>query len=212
MSAQSREAFDVASVKLNTTGGGAYPGLAPGGKRFTATNLPVTARIMLAYDATPRQISGVPSEFDREGYDIEASCDHPMTKEQAARMLQTLLADRFKLAVHREVREQPIYALVVGKGGPKLHESAANDAGPPDRKRSGSSFVFKRTPMASLALILSQQVGRTVTDKTGLTGRYDFTLEYALEPNGRGRTEGAEPAPSADGLLRCSPRYRNRSA
>ena len=54
--------------------------------------------------------------------------------------------------------------------------------------------------MATLTLILSQQVGRTVVDKTGLNGRYDFTLEYGLEPNVRGRAEGAEPAPSADGL------------
>jgi uncharacterized protein (TIGR03435 family) len=201
INAQSREAFDVASVKPNTTrGGGTYPGLAPGGKRFTAINLPLTALIMLAYDATPRQISGVPGELDKVGYDIEASCDHPMTKEQASRMLQTLLADRFKLAVHREGRDQPIYALVIGKGGPKLHESPADDTGLPDRKRSGSGFVFKRTPMATLTLILSQQEGRTVVDKTGLNGRYDFTLEYALEPSGRGRSEGAEPAPSTDGL------------
>jgi len=201
INAQSREAFDVASVKQNTTGGGGtYPGLAPGGKRFTAANLPLTALIMLAYDATPRQISRVPGELDKVGYDIEASCDRPMTKEQASRMLQTLLADRFKLAVHREGRDQPIYALVIGKSGPKLHESPAEDTGPPDRKRNGSGFVFKRAPMASLALILSQQVGRTVVDKTGLSGRYDFTLEYALEPNGRGRSEGAEPAPSTDGL------------
>jgi uncharacterized protein (TIGR03435 family) len=170
INAQTREAFDVASVKPNTTGGGgAYPGLTPGGKRFTATNLPLTALIMLAYDATPRQISGVPTELDKVGYDIEASCDHPMTKEQASRMLQTLLAERFKLAVHREGRDQPIYALVIGKAGPKLHESPPEDTGLPDRKRSGSGFVFKRTPMATLALILSQQVGRTVVDKTGLS-------------------------------------------
>jgi len=127
IASQTREAFDVASVKLNTTGGGGYPGLAPGGKRFTATNLPLTAPIMLAYDTTPREISGVPGELDKQGYDIEASCDRQMTKEQASRMLQTLLADRLKLTVHREARNQPIYALVIGKAGPKLHESAADD-------------------------------------------------------------------------------------
>jgi uncharacterized protein (TIGR03435 family) len=155
---------------------------------------------MLAYDATPRQISGVPSSFDREGYDIEAKCDHPMTKEQAARMLQTLLADRFKLVVHRETKEQPIYALIVGKSGPKLQGSPPGDTGLPEMKRIGSRFVFKRAPISTLTLILSQQVGRTVVDKTGLSGRYEFTLEYGLERAGGGRSEEREPAPNPDGL------------
>lgn len=186
-------AFDAASVKLNTSGGNGYPGVAPGGKRFTATNLPMTALIMLAYDVTPAQISGVPSALDKVGYDIEATCDHPMTKEGGGRMLQTLLADRFKLVVHREEREQPIYALIIAKGGPKLHESSASKSGPPEIKRNGSAFVFGRRPMSSLALILSQIVGRTVADKTGLGGRYNFTLEYAPERTGSGR-DGAAPA------------------
>lgn len=81
--AQAQETFDVASAKLDATGGGGYPGLAPGGQRFTATNLPLTALIMLAYDVTPRQISGVPNSFATERYDIDAKCDHPMTKQQA---------------------------------------------------------------------------------------------------------------------------------
>src|SRR5260370_610727 len=104
--AQPQEVFDVASVKLNKTGGrGGYPGLSPGGERFTVTNLPLQALIMLAYDVTPRQISGVPNFFNKEGYDIEAKCDVPLKREQALRMLQTLLADRFKLTIHRETRE-----------------------------------------------------------------------------------------------------------
>src|SRR5262249_8600451 len=97
-----QEAFDAASVKVNVMGSRGYPGLAPGGKRFTATNLPLTALVMLAYDTTPRQISGVPRFLDQEGYDIEATCERPMTKVQALRMLQTLLAERFKLTLHRE--------------------------------------------------------------------------------------------------------------
>jgi uncharacterized protein (TIGR03435 family) len=99
-----------------------------------------------------------------------------------------------------EEKEQQIYALVVGKGGPKLRESPAEETGLPDRKRSGNSFVFKRAPMATLTLILSQEVGRKVVDKTGLSGRYDFTLEYSLERAGRGGPEGAEPTPNSDGL------------
>jgi bla regulator protein blaR1 len=198
--AQSQEAFDVASVKLNKTGGrGGYPGLAPGGQRFTATNLPLLALIMLAYNVTPRQISGVPSSFNTEGYDIDAKCDHPIEREQALRMLQTLLADRFKLTLHRETRDQPIYALVVGKGGPKLHETAEESL-TPDAQRTGRRFVYKSTPVSVLTLILSQQLDRTVVDMTGLKGRYDFSLEYTSDRVGRGVLEGREPAPDPDGL------------
>ena len=197
--AQEQEAFDVASVKLNKTGGrGGYPGLAPGGQRFTATNLPLMALIMLAYSVTPNQITGVPKIFDGEGYDIEAKCDRPLKREQALRMLQTLLADRFKLTLHRESKEQPVYVLVVGKGGPKLHESPEGDA--QDRQRTARGFAYRSTPVSVLALILSQQLGREVVDKTGLNGRYDFSLEYTSERAGIGVTEGREPQPNPDGL------------
>jgi uncharacterized protein (TIGR03435 family) len=196
---QSQEAFDVTSVKVNVTGGrGGYPGLAPGGQRFTATSLPLMALIMLAYNVTPRQISGVPSSFTTELYDVEASCSHPIKQDQALRMLQTLLADRFKLILHRETREQPIYALVVGKGGPKLHASPEGSS--PERQRTGRGFIYKSATMPSLTLVLSQQLDRPVVDKTGLTGRYVFSLEYALERTGRGVVEGREPAPDPDGL------------
>jgi uncharacterized protein (TIGR03435 family) len=193
----SKDAFEVASVKLNTTGrGGGYPGLAPGGERFTATNLPLIALIMLAYDVNPNQVAGVPDSFNREGYDIEGTCDHRITKEQALRMLQTLLADRFKLLLHREMRNQPVYALVVGKTGSKLQENK-EASGLPERRRSDGGFAFTRTPIATLTLILSQEVGRTVVDKTGLTGSYDFTLQYARERMGRGDSDaGASTNPN----------------
>jgi uncharacterized protein (TIGR03435 family) len=200
--AQSREMFDVASVKVNATGagGGGYPGLAPGGQRFTATNLPLTALILLAYDVTPGQVSGVPRSLDAVGYDIEGKSDHPITREQALRMLQRLLADRFKLTLHRETREQPIYALVIAKGGPKLQASSAELSVPVIQKKANGGFVYKGTPLSSLTLILSQEVGRTVIDKTGLTGQYDFSLEYERGRPGRGGPDGTEPAPIPDSL------------
>ncbi len=198
--AQSREAFDVATIKLNNAGGyGGYPGLEPGGKRFTARGLPLVALIMLAHSVTPDQISGVPSSLNTEAYDVEASCDHPIKREEALRMLQTLLADRFKLALHRETRERPIYALVVGKGGPKLRESA-EELSKPDMQRTGRGVVDKSAPISVLALVLSQQLDRLVVDQTRLNGRYDFSLEFASERAGRGVLEGREPARGPDGL------------
>lgn len=192
------ETFDVASVKPNTTGAGGfgYPGLGPGRQRFTAANLPLTALILLAYDVTPGQISGVPGSLDATGWDIEAKCDHPMTKEQALRMLQALLADRFKLAFHRETREQPVYALVVAKGGPKLRESSEESPVPVMRKTPNGGFVYKGAPISTLTLVLSQQGGRFVIDKTQLKGRYDFTLEYERERPVRPGADGTEPVPT----------------
>jgi uncharacterized protein (TIGR03435 family) len=190
------ETFDVASVKPDTSGAGGfgYPGLAPGRQRFTATNLPLTALILLAYDATPGQITGVPHSLDATGWDIEAKCDHPMAKEQALRMLQALLADRFKLTLHREMREQPVYALVVAKGGPKLRESLEESPVPVMQKTSNGGFVYKGAPISTLTLVLSQQVGRFVIDKTQLKGRYDFTLEYERERPVRPGADSTEPA------------------
>ena len=196
--AQTREAFDVASVKLDKTGGSSGFNLAPGGESFTATNLPLLALIMLAYGVTPRQISGVPSSFSTEAYDIVAKSDRPIKQDQALRMLQTLLADRFKLTLHREAREQPIYALLVGNSGPKFKLSPEDAIG--GRERTARGFVYKKTPMSTFALILSQQLGRTVVDKTALKGQYDFTLEYTAEQVGRGAPEGREPTPNPDGL------------
>jgi hypothetical protein len=107
LKAQSCGTFDVASIKLNTSGvGGGYPELVPGGRHFTATNQLILELIMFAYGVSPRQISGIPSTFFKERYDIEAMCDGPMTKEHLPDMLQVLLAERFHLSVHRELKEQ----------------------------------------------------------------------------------------------------------
>jgi uncharacterized protein (TIGR03435 family) len=194
------ERFDVASVKVNTAGGGGYPGLASGGQRFTAANLPLTALILLAYDVTPRQVLGVPGALDAMGFDIEAKSEQPMTRAQSLRMLQTLLAERFRLTLHRETREQPIYALVIAKAEPKLRDSLEDSPVPTIKKQANGSFVFKGTPMATLTLILSQQVGRTVVDKTGLQGKYDFSLAYEREQAGRGGADGSESAVNPNGL------------
>jgi uncharacterized protein (TIGR03435 family) len=187
LKAQSCSTFDVASIKLNTGGGGGgYPELAPGGRRFTAMNQLMIELIMFAYDVSPLQISGIQGDFSHERYDIEATCEQPMTKEQLPHMLQVLLAGRFQLSIHRVLKEQPVYALIVGKGGPKLRESS-QEGGKPGLRQSGHSFTFTNAPMSNLVGVLSQLTGgRKVLDRTGLTGQYDFTLSYAPD-------RGAEP-------------------
>lgn len=198
LKAQSCSTFDVASIKLNTSGPeGRYPAeLAPGGSRFTATNEFMVELIMSAYDVSPLQISGIPSAFSGERYDIEATCEQPMTKDQLPHMLQALLAERFHLSIHREPREQPVYVLIPGKGGPKLHESS-HESGEPGLRQNGHSFTFTNSAMSNLVGVLSQVTGRKVLDGTGLRGQYDFTLNYAPDGGGAAR-EGSNVSPAAD--------------
>jgi len=191
--------FDVASIKLNTSGvGGGYPELAPGGRRFIATNQLMVQLIMSAYDVSPLQISGIPSAFFQERYDIEATCEQPMTKGQLPQLLQVLLAERFHLSIHRELKEQPVYALVLGKGAPRLHETS-HVGGKPGLRQSGYSFTFTNADMSNLVAVLSQLTGRKVVDRTGLRGQYDFKLSYA--PNrGGADAEQSNVSPVADSL------------
>jgi uncharacterized protein (TIGR03435 family) len=109
----------------------------------------------------------------------------PLTFEQRRTMFQQILADRFKLVAHHETRELPIYQLTIGKNGSKLKESAPDDPASTKPSRKGIMFGPGRGKVTatggSLSMFitaLSRQLGRIIVDKTGLTGRYDFTLEW----------------------------------
>ena len=199
LQAQSCLAFDVASIKLNTSGvGGGYPELAPGGRRFTATNQHMVELIMFGYGVSPLQISGIPGTFSQEKYDIEATCEQPITKEQLPHLLQVLLAERFRLSVHRELREQSVYALIPGKGGPRLHETSHREGDRTSLRQNDHTFTFTNAAMSNLVGVLSQVAGRKVLDRTGLRGQYDFTLSYSPERDA-GR-EGTNVSTAGDGL------------
>jgi uncharacterized protein (TIGR03435 family) len=113
-----------------------------------------------------------------------------MMKEQLPQLLQALLTERFHLAIHRELKEQPVYALILAKGGPKLHKTSHEGDGP-SLRQSGYSFTFTNATMSNLIGVLSQVAGRKVVDRTGLRGQYDFTLSYV--PN---RNEGSNVSPT----------------
>jgi len=179
--AQPCDKFDVASIKMNISrDGGSNPELAPGGRRLIATGQYLMALLMFGYDVSPLQVSGVPSDFFQKRYDIEATCEEPMTKEQLPHLLRSLLEERFHLSIHRELKEQPVYALIVGKGGSKLH-GTTHESEKPGLRQAGHSFTFTNADMSILISVLSQVTGRKVLDKTGLRGQYDFGLSYAPE-------------------------------
>jgi uncharacterized protein (TIGR03435 family) len=138
--------FEVASIKpwvqpsgnmiMMGRGGRGGPGSSdPGRVRYTAISL--KNLLVNAYGVKAYQISG-PSWLDSERFDIQATMPPETTKEQMAIMLQNLLADRFKLTIHRETKELPMYTMVVGKGGPKMKESVVPPPAPPSEDKDAT--------------------------------------------------------------------------
>ena len=159
-------------------------------ERFTATGVTLQGLIREAYEVEDNQISGAPAWLDSERYDIEAKADKSVADElqklsfdqrlvEYRRMLQALLGDRFQLTLHRETKELPVYALVIAKKGPKLQETHPGDNDPTGMTFGWGLLKGEGVPIALLVRHLSrQQLDRPVVDKTGLTGKYDFTLKW----------------------------------
>lgn len=151
-----------------------------------------------AYDVTRSRISSpdprVMELLDAGTYDIVAKADHEVPKAELMRMLQTLLADRFKLVLHHEAKVEPVYKLMVGKNGPKLHESVGE--GEPEFAfgRTGGA-VCRNMTMLEFSRNLTGRMGRVVLDQTGLKGRYDFTLELDRTPGSKEIQEALASSP-----------------
>ncbi len=141
----------------------------------TLTNL-----IGLAYHRESYQFSGAQGWMTSERYDLLANApgDSAPSQENLRLMLQALLADRFRLKVHLETKERPVYGLVVGKNGPKLKESTANEYSQTASGNRTAHMTFAKATMEQLASILSYSAGRPVFDNTGLRAFYDFTLNW----------------------------------
>jgi bla regulator protein blaR1 len=210
--------YEVASIKPDKSGTNMVRLMfSPDG--LTATNATLQMVIHAAYEVEDHQISGGPSWLNSEHYDLEAKMDsvtadalHKLSEEQRTlerqRMLQALLTDRFKLTIHRETRELPIYALVIAKNGLKLQEAKPGDTypngmkGPDGRAGGGMMFGMGRgsvtgqgIPVSNLVRLLSRQLGRTVVDKTGLTAKYDFTLQWTPDESQGAMFKGPGPGP-----------------
>lgn len=171
--------------------------MAPGG-RFTAKNVNVKFLIQQAYGVRDFQITGGPGWITTERFDIDAKADGAETPEQRKPLMQALLKDRFKLEFHNETKDLPMYSLVVAKSGSKLKEAPAGGQGPQIRMGRGM-INGQGMNMQLLSMQLSNQLGRSVTDKTGLTGNYEVKLEWTPDPSEGGpRPPGAEGAPPVD--------------
>jgi uncharacterized protein (TIGR03435 family) len=183
-------AFEVSSIRPNKAGDrGMMMRFIPGG--FSANNIDTHTLLMTAFGIRlPDLVIGMPGWASTERYNIEAKMDAEtyeamqklLPKERSAQyrlMLQSLLADRYKLKVHYETKEIPVYALVVAKGGFKLKPNT--QTGNSTSSMGGGEFTSKSMPIAGLAVTLSGEAGRIIEDKTGIEGSYDITLHWAPE-------------------------------
>jgi uncharacterized protein (TIGR03435 family) len=189
-SAQAPRAFEVASVKPHAGPLSRVDHFSSSGPRATLEGYPPIGLVREAYGLENYQVSFAVPQRDDEYiyYDIfaKAEGDGAPTRNEFRQMLQTLLAERFKLKVHRGTKEMPVYALVVGKNGPKFKESApdassaANDVGVNGRNQY---MTASKATMEDLVQTITNIlfVDRPILDKTGLTGTYAFKLEATPE-------------------------------
>jgi uncharacterized protein (TIGR03435 family) len=169
--------FEVASIKPNRSGGGGSSMRGSAGQ-VTMENVSLKKVTLWAYgipDDREYALVG-PDWLTTERFDIQAKFPAGSTIEQMRQMMQALLAERFKLALHRDSKQLPIYALVVAKKGPKIH---AVEEGQPRTSGGPGRLEATRITMQKLADLLARTTGQQVDDATGLKGVFDFTLEWS---------------------------------
>jgi uncharacterized protein (TIGR03435 family) len=215
-STETKPSFDVVSIK--PSGSLNRIVIQPAGPgRFLAEGIRAKMLIAQAYRVDQSRILGGPSWIDTDPWDVEGKAENRATTQpQTQLMLQSMLEDRFQLKMHRETREMPAYDLVVARGGPKLKRSEDQTPvvfGPPERGAAppagarGEPFARGALPrgamttgrgswqgasvtVANIAGSLTRMLGQTVTDKTGISGLYDISLQF---------TPGSEQAPGPFG-------------
>lgn len=178
--------FEVASIKRNTSLAPGPLWNAPPG-RWQMINGPIASLIWTAYDTPVSELPGAPSWVHSERYDVIATYAGTPGKDAITAMLRSLLADRFKLQAHYETQDRPVYALVVarpGRLGPALVPSATDctAAGARCGMSLGGGVLRATGQPVSIIRSVGRPDGRIIVDKTGLTGNYDFTLRYTLQP------------------------------
>jgi uncharacterized protein (TIGR03435 family) len=212
--------FEVASIKPDRSGDlRSMMETRPQGLK--ASDATAKKLIAYAYNVEEFQVSSGPSWVSSDKYYVQAKVEDSIVvqlqklpdrqqEDQMRLMVQSLLADRFKLKVSHGTKELPIYALVIAKNGPKLQESKPGDTNPSAWKRSGGSghastpvgvtrWTDRGASMPNFADQLSRHLRQTVLDRTGLKAKYTFTLEFADD-----RTRPAMLRASDDGDLRAS--------
>jgi uncharacterized protein (TIGR03435 family) len=207
--AEPKPAFDVTSVKATPASagreGGGRMGFGFGGGRgniqvgpasLTMRNVTLKNAIRWAYQVTEYQVSG-PDWLDSAHFEIMGKSAAPASEEQLQLMMQTLLADRFKLAFHRQSKEFQVYVLVPGKNGTKLQESKTDGETSIQPQQASMTIAVAHMPLSQMIDMLTPILGAPVIDRTGLKGKYDLNVnmgKYMAEMQ-TGTAGGAPPDP-----------------
>jgi uncharacterized protein (TIGR03435 family) len=214
-----RPEFEVASLKLNASGAPGFSIRAlPGG--LTARNISLKRLVAMGYSVTDYQIFSAVNWFESARFDLEAKSPGLAALPQLRLMVQSMLDERFKLKIHRETRELPMYALVLAKngvtGGPGLVQAPGGACGPDVAPQAvlakgarpvaacgtvNPSFgrIFgQHARISQLADRLATLLGSTVVDKTGLDGNFDIELTFAPDTDMQPLPQGVT-APDVSG-------------
>lgn len=206
--------FEVASVKPAAKDAkGMMIMFQPGGG-IQVKNATLTSLIAMSYSLRQFQVTGGPGWANSDHFDVEAKSENPDTpldfrkltdaqrtefQDQVKERVRSLLADRFQLTAHQEMKEMPIYALVIGKGGSKLQLAKSEPGGNQGLRMQRGSLSGTQAPVDLLAMAMSDATGRPVINKTGLEGKFDWKLEWTPDSGPQ------QPGPSTDKQAAAAP-------
>ena len=187
-------AFEVVSVKSARSGAGGMDITSDPG-RLTLRNVTLRFCIEAAYHLKDYQVSGGPGWLNTEVYDIDAKASGPATSGEMYRMLQPMLADRFKLALNWEAHEAQGYALLVGKNGVMVRQVESGEGA--EMRVGRDHITARKVSMARFSEALSNILDRPVVDVTGLSGVFDIDIKWLPDERQAVQKPGMEPMPSA---------------
>jgi uncharacterized protein (TIGR03435 family) len=200
MPADADPVFDVTVIKPSDLGAPGK-GIRVQGRQLSTLNFSVSDMITFAYGIHVRQITGAPAWIESEKYNVTAKPageGQPNTKQWKI-MLQKMLADRFQLTFHHEKKELSVYAITLGKNGPKLTKSAGDPNGLYGAGGPPGAFSARNANMGDFAEVMqSTMLDRPVVDQTGLSGRFDFQLKFTPDETQYAGAGARVPPPADD--------------
>ncbi len=174
-------AFEVASIKPNVSNQRSSSTRTLPGGELIMENETLKEIVLMAYNVRDFTFSG-PAWLDTVKFDIMAKAPSPVTRDERRVLMQSLLAERFKLVVHRETKTLSAYELVLSKGGLKVKPVEPGFGGANSGRKVGKSVLdAKKISMARFADLLGDRLGRPVVDKTEVKGVFDIKLEWLLD-------------------------------
>ena len=169
--------FEVASIKVNRSGSGGSNLPFQRNGTIAATNVSLLMLLQSAYELSASEIIG-PGWLESDRFDLAGKSPQGVPDSEMKPMLQALLRDRFRLSAHREMKEMPVYEMVVAKDGLRISRFDGTHPPAPAHTRAGAMMIGVAS-MARLARNMAGAAGRPVVDKTGLDGEYSYLLTFS---------------------------------